>query len=131
MVVLVLSAAALGAAPPSPKPSPAIGGLTGRVSGSTVGAARPATRTALDLKVTEYACYGSGGRVLIGLGFKVKPGHRFTDLDGGNAGSYSVSGTKITFRGGHLDGQVGQDLEAKPRGATFRIGSMAQCEPWQ
>ncbi|MBK5255565.1 MAG: hypothetical protein JJE39_05995 [Vicinamibacteria bacterium] len=27
------------------------------------------------LKIGEYACYGSGGRILAGLGFKVLPGN--------------------------------------------------------
>lgn len=78
------------------------------------------------LKVGEYACYGSGGTPLIGLGFKVTAPGRYTDLDGGNAGRYRVSGSTVTFTGGHLDGQSGRDL----RNGQFTIGSMAGCEPW-
>ena len=78
------------------------------------------------LKVGEYACYGSGGRLMIGLGFKVLSPDRYEDLDGGNAGSFSVSGTTVTFRGGHLDGQTGRNL----RGHTFTIARQADCEPY-
>jgi hypothetical protein len=130
-----------------PRPVPAAPpkksrGLSGGVAASTVGnrpaSPRPASPppsprrapAAADLAVGEYACYGAGGRVMIGLGFKVLPGRRFTDLDGANAGTWSISGTSVTFRGGHLDGQVGRDLKAGTHGARFRIGSMAECEPW-
>jgi hypothetical protein len=78
------------------------------------------------LKVGEYACYGSGGRILAGLGFKVLPGNRYTDLEGGNAGSFSVSGATVTFRGGHLGGQTGRDM----RGHSFTLGTQAECEPY-
>jgi hypothetical protein len=78
------------------------------------------------LKIGEYACYGSGGRIMLGLGFKVLPGNRYTDLEGGNAGSFSVSGTTVTFSGGHLGGQTGRDL----RGHSFTLGAQAGCEPY-
>jgi|CXWL01.1.fsa_nt_gi hypothetical protein len=81
---------------------------------------------ATGLKVGEYACYGSGGRILAGLGFRVLSGNRFTDLDGGNAGTFSVSGSTVTFRGGHLGGQTGRDL----KNYNFRIGAQASCEPF-
>jgi len=77
------------------------------------------------LKSGEYACFGSGGRPLIGLGFKVQAGGRYTDLDGKNPGTYALNGDQVTFRGGHLDGQTGRDL----KGNNFRIGTMASCEP--
>jgi hypothetical protein len=89
-------------------------------------APKAAAAQSAGLKVGEYACYGSGGRPMIGLGFKVLAGGRYTDLDGKNPGSFTVSGSTVTFRGGHLDGQVGRDLN----GANFRIGAQASCEPW-
>ena len=79
-----------------------------------------------DLKVGEYACYGSGGSILIGLGFKVLAGHRYTDLDNKNRGTFSLKDDTVTFHGGHLDGEVGQDL----RDYKFRIHS-ASCEPFK
>jgi hypothetical protein len=78
------------------------------------------------LKVGEYACYGVGGRIMIGLGFKVLPDNRYKDLDGKNSGSFSVVGDTVRFRGGHLDGQTGRNL----RGHSFTIGKQAECEPY-
>lgn len=99
-------AAAPGAARPVAAPAPAGGG----------GA----------LKVGEYACYGSGGRIMAGLGFRVLGGGRYTDLDGGNAGTYSVSGGTVSFKGGHMGGQSGREL----KNGNFRIGAQASCEPF-
>ncbi len=76
------------------------------------------------LKVGEYACYGSGGQIMAGLGFKVMSGNRYTDLDGGNAGTFAVSGDTVKFRGGHLGGQTGREL----KNYNFRIGAQATCE---
>ena len=78
------------------------------------------------LKTGEYACYGSGGRIMVGLGFKVTGPGRYTDLDGKNPGTFSVSGGGVSFRGGHLGGQSGRDL----RNGYFRIGAQAACEPY-
>ncbi|MGI8543198.1 MAG: hypothetical protein ACR2MD_06915 [Aridibacter sp.] len=78
------------------------------------------------LKVGEYACYGSGGRIMAGLGFKVLSGNRYTDLEGGNAGTFVISGDRVKFRGGHLGGQVGRELS----NYNFRIGAQATCEPF-
>lgn len=76
------------------------------------------------LRVGEYACYGSGGRIL--FGFKVLAGNRYADLEGSGSGSFSVSGTSVSFRGGSLGGQVGRDL----RGHSFTLASKAECEPY-
>lgn len=78
------------------------------------------------LKRGEYACYGSGGRVMAGVGFKVLSGDRYEDLEGNERGSFSISGTTVRFRGGHLDGQEGRDL----RGHNFTIAGQAECEPY-
>jgi hypothetical protein len=86
----------------------------------------PNNQAPAGLKVGEYACYGSGGRIMIGLGFKVLPDNRYTDLDGKNSGSFSVVGDTVRFRGGHLDGQTGRSL----RGHSFTIGKQAECEPY-
>ncbi len=77
------------------------------------------------LKIGEYACYGSGGQVLIGLGFKVLAGNRYTDLDGKESGTFRISDDTVTFSGGHLDGQVGKNLHDY----KFNISS-ASCEPF-
>lgn len=100
-------------------------------SRTTTPAARPAPIPARNgggggLKIGEYACYGSGGRIMIGLGFKVLPGGRYTDLEGRNPGSYVVSGGTVRFQGGHLGGQTGRELN----NGRFRIGAQASCEPF-
>ena len=92
------------------------------LSASAASGAAPA-----GLKPGEYACYGSGGRIMIGPGFKLLGGGRYTDLDGNNPGTVSVSGGNVRFKGGHLDGQAGRELNAK---GGFRIGAQASCEPF-
>ena len=79
-----------------------------------------------DLKLGEYACYGSGGQLLIGLGFKVLSGNRYTDLDNKEHGTFTIKDDTITFHGGHLDGEVGQNL----KDYKFTIHS-ASCEPFK
>ncbi|MCD9185434.1 MAG: porin [Pyrinomonadaceae bacterium] len=75
------------------------------------------------LKIGEYACTGAGGRMMIGLGFKITSANRYTDLDGKRSGTFTISGGKITFRGGHLNGITGRDLKDN----WFTVGSQAQC----
>lgn len=113
-----LGASTPAAAKPQPAPRPA-----------TAAKPRPkpaAPATGGGLKPGEYACYGTGGRIMIGLSFKVAANGRTTDLEGGNPGTVSVAGGTVTFRGGHMDGQVGRELSNH----TFRIGRQALCEPY-
>lgn len=83
-----------------------------------------AAQAADALPVGEYACFGVGGRIMIGLGFKVTSPGRYTDLDGGNSGHFVLTPGSVTFQGGHLDGQVGREL----KNSWFRIGAQAACE---
>ena len=100
---------------------------TGRTGpAATPPTSRPAAPATAGLRIGEYACYGSGGRPMIGLGFKVLPGNRYTDLDGKNGGAFAVTAGTVSFRGGHLAGQVGREL----KNGNFRIGAQASCEPW-
>ena len=108
----------VGAAFASPNPRTSVNGSTVKSSSSAA--------TAGGLKIGEYACYGSGGTILIGLGFKVLAGNRYTDLDGKNPGKFAIEGETVTFTGGHLDGQVGKGL----KDYKFTIHS-ASCEPFQ
>jgi hypothetical protein len=85
---------------------------------------RPAATSGL--RNGEYACYGSGGRILAGFGFKVLPGGRYADLDGTSSGSYTVEADTVKFRRGHLDGTIGRALSKN----NFRIGKQANCEPF-
>jgi hypothetical protein len=79
------------------------------------------------LKTGEYACYGSGGSILVGLGFKVLGGERYTDLDGKSAGTYTVTTGSVRFAGGHLDGQNARNLG----NGRFVLGLGATCEPFR
>ena len=91
--------------------------------------AAPAGNASSALATGEYACYGSGGTLLIGLGFRSQGNGTYTDLDRKSTGTYTIqsgAGT-ITFHGGHLDGQTGRNL----RGNRFVLGSMVSCEPFR
>lgn len=78
------------------------------------------------LPLGEYACYGSGQRVLIGLGFKLLAGGAYTDLDNKSRGRYAIVGANIRFTGGHLAGQTGRDIKNN----GFTIGAMVSCQKW-
>lgn len=95
------------AAPRAPTPRPAAAGAT--------------------LRTGEYGCVGFGGQMMIGLGFKVTGPGTYTDLDGGRAGTFSVNGGIVRFRGGHLDGVTGRDLNAQ---GGFIVAQKGECEPW-
>lgn len=74
----------------------------------------------------EYSCVGSGGDILLGLGFKLKDDGTYTDLDATTSGSYAIDGNGITFSGGHLDGFTGRDIANQ----GFTLGEMASCQLW-
>lgn len=78
------------------------------------------------LRVGEYACYGSGGRILGGLKFNITAPGRYTDAYG-VAGTYAISNSTVRFRGGALDGLVGRELLSNN---SFRVGTQAECEFW-
>lgn len=79
-----------------------------------------------ELKIGEYACYGSGGRILAGMGFKVLPGGRYTDLDNKEKGTYSVKGDRVIFKGGSMGAIEGKNLKKN----RFVAGKQATCEPY-
>jgi hypothetical protein len=86
----------------------------------------PAAQADDTLPPGEYSCIGSGGSVLIGLGFKLGDDGTYTDLDNTTSGTYAVSGNEVTFTGGHLDGYTGRDIANH----GFNIGAMASCQLW-
>jgi hypothetical protein len=77
---------------------------------------------AAGLRAGEYACAGSGGTILIGLGFKLKADGTYTDLDGKNSGKAVFEGTTVRFVGGHLNGQVGRNIRG---GTNFEIHTIS------
>jgi len=77
---------------------------------------------AANLRPGEYACAGSGGTILIGLGFKLNADGSYTDLDGKTSGRAEFSGTSVRFVGGHLDGYVGTNVRG---GTNFDIHSIS------
>jgi hypothetical protein len=83
-------------------------------------AAAPAK--AAGLRPGEYACAGSGGTILIGLGFILRGDGTYTDLDGKSAGRVAFSGTNVTFVGGHLNGYVGTNVRG---GTNFEIHTIS------
>jgi hypothetical protein len=95
------------------------------LAAAAIAFAFPAVADDGGLRVGEYACYGSGGTLLIGAGFKVTDDSHYTDLDDTTSGTYAVDGDTVTFTGGHLDGQSGHDLQD----GTFTIGAGVNCEP--
>lgn len=95
-------------------------------SGRTGAAMRVAAGEAT-LPPGEYACYGSGGTILIGLGFRVLPGRRYVSLDNTEGGTYvyDPAAATVTFVGGFLEGNVGQGVKNN----RFSIHS-ASCGPF-
>jgi hypothetical protein len=73
----------------------------------------------------EYACAGSGGGILLGLGFRLAADGVYTDIDGKNPGrvTYSADGSAVTFVGGHLDGQHGRNV--RNGGKNFEIDTIS------
>ena len=77
---------------------------------------------AAGLRPGEYACAGSGGTILIGLGFRLLANGTYTDLDGKSAGRVVFSGNSVRFVGGHLNGYVGTNVRG---GTNFEIHSIS------
>jgi len=93
---------------PDPEPVPPVPPVTGEV------------------KLGNYACYGSGGAVLAGFNFNLLAGNRYVDASGNNGGEYSVEGGDIVFAGGELDGM--RYRQTAPN--HYRLGAQASCEPF-
>ena len=66
---------------------------------------------------------------MAGMGFRVKTGGSYTDVDGKRGGTYLYDAGKATiaFRGGFLDGQVGKNVRAK----GFALSGTVSWEPWR
>lgn len=91
--------------------------------------APPAAPTGGSLVLGEYACYGTGGRPMTGMGFVLDAGGSYADLDGARGGSWSHDATAatISFSGGYLDGQQGKGVSAE----GFALTDTVSCEPYR
>ncbi len=81
------------------------------------------------LYIGEYASYGTGNRLMAGMGFILKSNGRYTDVDNERGGSYIYNAklATITFKGGFLDGQVGKNVSS----SGFDLSNTVRCEPWR
>jgi hypothetical protein len=93
-----------------------------------VAAAARATGPA-ELHIGEWACYGTGGRLLGGLAFTLRADGSYLDGDKKPSGRWvrDVAAGNITFRGGHLAGQSGSKLTAQ----SMTLSNTVSCEPWR
>jgi hypothetical protein len=101
-------------------------------SSEPLAGAQPATKStgsAGNLYLGEYACYGTGGRMMAGMGFHLKTGGKYDDPDRGRAGTYDYDAgeSTISFHGGFLDGQTGSHVTNR----GFQLSSTVNCEPWR
>lgn len=88
-----------------------------------------ATNTASALYVGEYACYGTGGRMMTGMGFILLSNGKYYDLDKKRGGSYSYNAQQgtIQFTGGFLSGQKGTGV----RQTGFKLSNTVNAEPYR
>lgn len=80
------------------------------------------------LPLGEYACYGTGGRLMTGMGFVLDADGSYADLDGERGGDWEhdAGSAVISFSGGFLDGQRGTGTSA----TGFTMTSTVSCEPY-
>jgi hypothetical protein len=74
------------------------------------------------LPTGEWACYGTGGRVL--FGFYLLADGTYLDGDRKKAGTYTHNGSTITFHSGPMDGQLGRNVA----GRHFDLTRTVSCE---
>lgn len=99
------------------------------LSGTSAPTGTPTAAPAAELHVGEWACYGTGGRLMAGMGFVLQPNGAYLDGDKKPAGRYTnnKAAATITFQGGFLDGQTGRNLKAN----NFQLSNTVSCEPWR
>lgn len=94
-----------------------------------VAAKNEGINTASELYVGKYACYGTGGRMMAGMGFILLANGRYYDLDKNSGGSYSYNPQKATirFKGGFLSGQQGTGVKQ----TGFKLSNTVNAEPYR
>ena len=82
-----------------------------------------------NLYIGEYACYGTGNKLMAGMGFTLKANGVYVDLDNKRGGTYTYNAQNatITFKGGFLSGQVGKEVKL----TGFKISNTVNAEPWR
>ena len=87
------------------------------------------TATESQLYVGEYACYGTGGRMMTGMGFILLSNGKYYDLDKKRDGSYSYNKQQATiqFTGGFLSGQKGTGVKQ----TGFKLSNTVNAEPYR
>ncbi len=107
--------------------SPAAATTAAPTPPSSSSAREPAN--AASLRTGEYACYGRGGMLMAGMGFRLAAGGRYTDIDGQRAGRYTLDPARgtVSFSGGHLGGQT---ATLSGGASAIRFSNMVSCEPW-
>lgn len=101
------------------------------LQGTAAPAGKPASTAPgqVEPHIGEWACYGTGGRLLAGLGFHLQADGGYLDGDKKKSGRYThnkAAGT-IAFQGGFLDGQTGRGM----KGQSFTLSNTVSCEPWR
>jgi hypothetical protein len=102
--------------------------FSGTSTGKTEVQQKP-VNNASALYIGEYACYGTGGSLMAGMGFILKSDGTYSDLDGGRKGKYgyNANAATITFTGGFLGGQVGKNVKQ----TGFDLSNTVHAEPWR
>lgn len=99
------------------------------LSGTPAPTGTPAAAPAAELHIGEWACYGTGGRLMAGMGFRLQPNGAYVDLDNKRGGRYThnKAAATLAFQGGFLDGQTGRNLKAN----NLQLSNTVSCEPWR
>lgn len=99
------------------------------LTGAQAPGGKPTATPAAELHVGEWACYGTGGRLMAGMGFFLQSNGAYLDGDKKPAGRYThnKAAATIAFQGGFLDGQTGSGL----KGNSFQLSNTVSCEPWR
>ena len=114
----------------SSQPLDALSGARAPAAGAAKAPAAAARTDAGDkLYLGQYACYGTGGRLMAGMGFVLKANGAYEDLDRARKGSYvhNTAASTLFFKGGFLDGQTGRNV----RMTGFDLSATVNCEPWR
>lgn len=101
------------------------------LQGTAAPAGKPAAAAPgqVELHTGEWACYGTGGRLMAGMGFHLQTDGGYLDADRKRAGRYThdKAAATVKFQGGFLDGQTGRGI----KGQGFNLSNTVSCEPWR